>query len=294
MNLRPTGNLLYYVFKYAFRSSTWRALLLSIILLSLYYTFLYFAVDTFLNADFFIPGFVVYSLGYVIAILFYFRLNNSYYRWMDGVKSMAYLRANAESFIIKVKTYLGQHHRDFAFLIAMKKNHYRALRDSVRGFNNPKGMIRTSQEDDAMESAYHLPSRINGLMQEKINDLYESGELTRVQFLDLNRNIQKNTEHVSSAEALKNTPPPQAYIFHVRGFIIFYALMIPFGFIHELQAWMLLFLVVFFYFYAGLEIISDEVEDPFGFDENDIPVNELTELAEKRIDDITMPKPQLS
>jgi ion channel-forming bestrophin family protein len=287
MNPKPKGNLLYYVLKYAFQSSTWKALLPSLVLVSGYYALLYFIIDTFLNVDFLIPGFVVYSLGYVIAILFYFRLNNSYYRWMEGIKSMAYLRANAESFVIKAKAYLGLEHPDLKFLIVMKKNHYRALRDTVRGFNNPIGMIIPSEGYDKMESAYHLPSRINSILQDKVNDLYKKGAITKVQFLDLNRNIQKNTEHVSSAETLKGTPPPKTYIMHIRGFIIAYAAMIPFGFIHDLQIWMLMFLVVFFYFYAGLEIISDEVEDPFGFDENDIPVNELTELVEKRLDDIT-------
>ena len=62
--------------------------------------------------------------------------------------------------------------------------------------------------------------------------------------------------------------------------------MIPFGFIHEIGVWMLLFLIVFFYFYAGLEIISDIVEDPFGFDADDLPVEPLTVDLENRVDAI--------
>ena len=91
----------------------------------------------------------------------------------------------------------------------------------------------------------------------------------------------------SSAEALKTTPPPKAYIIHIRGFLLSYMFMIPFGFIHEFGAWMLLFLVVFFYFYTGLEIISDEIEDPFGFDMNDLPVEPITTDIENRIDAIS-------
>jgi putative membrane protein len=104
-----------------------------------------------------------------------------------------------------------------------------------------------------------------------------------VEFLDISRNIIKNSEHQAVCESLKDTPPPKTYIIHLRGFVLFYAGIIPFGFIHELGVWMMLFLAVFFYFYAGMEIISEEVEDPFGFDQNDLPVNELTKIAEKRI-----------
>ena len=62
--------------------------------------------------------------------------------------------------------------------------------------------------------------------------------------------------------------------------------MIPFGFIHEFEVWMLFFLLVFFFFYAGLEIVSDGVEDPFGFDADDLPVEPLTVDLENRIESI--------
>jgi putative membrane protein len=105
-----------------------------------------------------------------------------------------------------------------------------------------------------------------------------------MQFLDLNRNLIKNSELLSSAETLKTTPPPKIYIIHIRGFLLSYMFMIPFGFIHEFGVWMLLFLLVFFYFYTGLEIISEEIEDPFGFDMNDLPVEPITMDIENRID----------
>ena len=106
----------------------------------------------------------------------------------------------------------------------------------------------------------------------------------------MNRCIGKNSEQLSSAEALKGTPPPKTYIMHLRGFIISYMFMIPFGFTEEFSVWMLLFLIVFFFFYSGLEIVSDEVEDPFGFDDDDLPVEPLTLDLENRMDDINKTK----
>jgi len=273
--------------KGAFRTPTWRALLSSLVIVFVYYAFLYFLVTQYVDFDFQIPGFVVYMLGYVIAILFYFRLNNSYYRWNDGYKSLTYLRANTDTFSIKIRTYLKDYPEEIQFLASMMKNYARAMRDIVRDFQDAKGMIEP--ENGMMkkfESAYHLPSRVNTLLEERINRLYKDNKLTRVQFWDINRCIIRNSEHLSSAEALKGTPPPKTYVMHIRGFIISYMLMIPFGFIHEFEAWMLLFLLVFFYFYAGLEIVSDEVEDPFGFDADDLPVEPITIDLENRIESI--------
>lgn len=277
----------------ALRTPTWKSLGLSLFLVSAYYFLLYYAVEQHFDFDFHIPGFVIYSLGYVIAILFYFRLNNSYYRWFDGVKTLSVMRGHAESFIIKVRSYLGSDNKeDLQFLTVMAKNQYRALRDLVRGFQNPKNLLEPYPGYPGMKGAAHLATRINSLIQEKINDLYRKEQITRVQFLDLNRIVERNSEHVSTCEALQDTPPPKTYIIHLRGFLCAYAAMIPFGFLHDIEVWILLFLIIFFYFYTGLEIISDEIEDPFGFDENDIPVQHLTQLLEKRIDDLAIHPPK--
>ena len=273
--------------KGAFRTPTWRALASSLVIVFTYYAFLYILATRYVDFNFQIPGFVVYMLGYVIALLFYFRLNNSYYRWNDGYKSLAYLRANADSFSMKVRTYLEAHPEEIQFLTDMMKNYARAMRDIVRNFQDAKSMIEAQPGlIKKIENAYHLPSTVNALLEERINKLYKGNQITRVQFLDLNRCVVKNSEHLSSAEALKGTPPPKTYVMHIRGFIISYMFMIPFGFIHEFEVWMLFFLLVFFFFYAGLEIVSDGVEDPFGFDADDLPVEPLTADLENRIESI--------
>jgi ion channel-forming bestrophin family protein len=273
--------------KGSWRAPTWRALFSSLILVSVYYSFLYWLRHHIIDFEFHVPGFAVYMLGYVIALLFYFRLNNSYYRWNDGYKSLAYLRANMDAFTMKANAYLAGQREDQRYLSTMMKNFARAMRDIVRNFQDPNNMIEAERGMlEKLTNLYHLPSRINALLEERLNKLYQGNHLTRVQFLDLSRCIAKNAEHLSAAEALKGTPPPKPYIIHIRGFLISYMLMIPFGFTEEYSIWMLLFLIAFFFFYSGLEIVSEEVEDPFGFDQDDLPVEPLTTDIENRIDDI--------
>jgi putative membrane protein len=271
--------------KGAFKTPTWRVLLSSLFFVFIYYGVLYILASRFVNFDFHIPGYIVYSLGYVIAILFYFRLNNSYYRWYDGNKSLAYLKANADAFSMKSSTYLRVKPGESDYLNIMMKNFCRGVRDIVRNFQDAKAMIEAEPGMiKRLENVYHLPNQINTLLGFRINNLYQDGLITKMQFLDLNRNLIKNSELLSSAETLKTTPPPKIYIIHIRGFLLSYMFMIPFGFIHEFGVWMLLFLLVFFYFYTGLEIISEEIEDPFGFDMNDLPVEPITMDIENRID----------
>lgn len=272
--------------KGSWRAPTWKALFSSLIIVGFYYALLYWLRHYYVDFAFHIPGFAVYMLGYIIALLFYFRLNNSYYRWNDGYKSIAYLRANMDTFTMKANAYLLGFPEDQKYLGNMMKNFARSMRDIVRDFQDPHKMIEAEKGlSDKIKNLYHLPSRINALLEERLNKLYIDGKLNRMQFLDMNRCISKNSEQLSAAEALKGTPPPKPYIIHIRGFLISYMLMIPFGFTEEYSVWMLLFLIAFFFFYSGLEIVSEEVEDPFGFDPDDLPVEPLTADIENRIDD---------
>ncbi|MFZ9982410.1 MAG: bestrophin family ion channel [Cyclobacteriaceae bacterium] len=271
----------------AHRSPVIARLALSILLILGYYVLIHYIQNNITNLDFVVPGFMVYVFGYVIALLFYFRLGNSYYRWYDGLKALTYLRANAESFSMKVHGSLKGNTEQEKYLLAMMINFYRSVRDKVRGIQDsgrliPQGNLPLGE----LTALDDMPSGLNAMIEQRINSLYTEGKISWVEFLDLSRNVTRNSEHLAVCEALQNTPPPKTYIIHLRGFVLFYAGIIPFGFIHELGVWMMLFLSVFFYFYTGMEIISEEVEDPFGFDQNDLPVNDLTKLAEKRITQI--------
>jgi putative membrane protein len=283
----PQGRFYFSFIRLAHRSPVIARLGLSVLLILGYYVLIHFIQTNVTNLDFVVPGFMVYVFGYVIALLFYFRLGNSYYRWYDGLKSMTYLRANAESFSMKVRSTLNGNTEQEKYLLAMMINFYRSVRDKVRGIQDPERLIpQGNLPRNELRMLDDMPSGLNALIEERINKLYKEGKISRVEFLDLSRNITKNSEYLAVCESLKDTPPPKTYIIHLRGFVLFYAGIIPFGFIHELGVWMMLFLAVFFYFYTGMEIISEEVEDPFGFDQNDLPVNELTKMTERRITQI--------
>jgi len=273
--------------RHAFRTPTVRALALSVFLTLGYYTFLYYIFEYHYNSDFFMPDFVIYTMGYIIALLFYFRLNSSFYRWNDGAKSLAYLKANAETFLMKSRIYLGEDSEDVHFFHIMIGNHYKALRDMLRDIRKTRDLVEPEPGyNEKMAKAYVLSNRINELIQERINQLYKSGKLTRVQFWDINKIVTKNTELVAACQAIHNTPPPKSYIVHIRSFLVAYMFMIPFGFMGHYEVWMIFFLSVYFYFYTGLEIISEEIQDPFGFDVNDLPLVGITQDTLTRLEEI--------
>jgi putative membrane protein len=60
----------------------------------------------------------------------------------------------------------------------------------------------------------------------------------------------------------------------------------PFGFVTDFGYWTILVTTFIFYAFASLELIAEEIEDPFGTDANDLPTDELAGKIGKQIDDI--------
>ena len=51
---------------------------------------------------------------------------------------------------------------------------------------------------------------------------------------------------------------------------------LPFGYVLSLHYWVVSVVVFVFYILASLELIAEEIEDPFGTDANDLPTDRLS------------------
>ena len=69
-------------------------------------------------------------------------------------------------------------------------------------------------------------------------------------------------------------------------------MMLPFAFLdntdEDIKAIYIVVPIVMLVFYTmvGLELIAEEIEDPFGYDDDDLPVDELCEKVEGNIQEI--------
>lgn len=61
---------------------------------------------------------------------------------------------------------------------------------------------------------------------------------------------------------------------------------LPFGFVFQLGYYVIPIVVFIFYVLASLELIAEEIEDPFGGDENDIPTEMLAQNIQKHVAEI--------
>ncbi|MDX2191382.1 MAG: bestrophin family ion channel [Bacteroidota bacterium] len=230
-----------------------------------------------LHVDFKPPVTIFSLMGTVLGLLLVFRTNTAYDRWWSGRILLSNLTNSTRNMALKINAYLSpddiKNRKFFATMIA---NHAYAMKENLRD-----GVKFDELEDvdgaymERMKKCYHVPNEIVSIMNERITELYQKGILADPQLLELNKHTDIATDVNGSCERIRTSPVPFSYSLHLKKFIFFFTLILPFGLIHDLDFWSVPIVMVIFYALAGLEAIGEEIEDPFGLDENDLPLDKI-------------------
>ncbi|MBK0368719.1 bestrophin family protein [Flavobacterium agrisoli] len=222
-------------------------------------------------------------LGFVLSLLLVFRTNTAYDRWWEGRKLWGGLVNNSRNLALKLSVMLKDEH-DKVFFRKTIPSYASVLSKHLR--NEDTGKQLFDDVDLQIDHYKHRPNQVMKMMYSKINDLYTSQKITGDQLIVLNSELQSFTDICGACERIKNTPIPYSYSAFIKKFIFFYTMTLPFGFSLSLGYYVIPVVVFCFYAFASLELIAEEIEDPFGMDENDLPTPKMAENIKKHIEEI--------
>jgi ion channel-forming bestrophin family protein len=240
----------------------------------------YTAVFAYLENDVFhfIPlknPLAVHSLvGFVLSLLLVFRTNSSYDRWWEGRKIWGSFTNNSRNLSLKLNAMLPENHESKEVFRVLIGNYVHAVKDHLRGHINYKHLEMSVNYNEAFYVNYkHIPNRIGQAMYLEINQLYKNGLINNEQYLVLNNELVSFTDNLGACERIKNTPIPSSYNIFIKKMIFLYVFTMPIGFVLEFKYWAIPIVTLVFYAFAGIEIIAEEIEDPFGTDNNDLALD---------------------
>ena len=72
----------------------------------------------------------------------------------------------------------------------------------------------------------------------------------------------------------------------LKKFIFLYVITLPIGFVATFAWWSVPVVMLVFYILVSVELIAEEIEDPFGVDENDLPLDALCDTIEENVSEI--------
>ena len=99
-------------------------------------------------------------------------------------------------------------------------------------------------------------------------------------------NLSILTDVVGRCERIKATPIPMAYAFLLKMFVMLYVLILPLTLIHDIEWWTLPIVLLIAYVLFSIITTAEEIEDPFGHDLNDLPMDTITNNITKNIREI--------
>ena len=275
-----------------YKSDTMRQLFPLIITISLYTTIIAYLELNYMNLrdkPFVTNIFQMHNLlGFALSILLVFRTNTAYDRWWEGRKQWGALVNTCRNFAIKLNSLLDaddKDNRDFfrnaiPMYASVLKDHLQSeyTRYSLDDIEHPELKL--------IDGSRHTPNHVASSMSDRVIKLHKEGKISGEQLLFLNDNLNAFTDICGACERIKNTPIPYSYSAFIKKFIFIYVMTLPFGYVFTLHYLVIPVVAIVFYVMASMELIAEEIEDPFGTDNNDLPMDKLAKNIQKHVAEI--------
>ncbi|MCO7517495.1 bestrophin family protein [Pseudomonas guariconensis] len=219
-------------------------------------------------------------LGLSLSIFMSFRNNACYDRWWEGRKAWGRL-------IIEVRSFARE-----SLAIADERLRTELLR-SLCGFAH--ALNARLRSEDELHAARPWLSDIDAISPHNLCDgilrqvgehcarLAERQQISEWRYTLLEQRLVGLSDVQATCERIKGTPLPFPYTLLLHRTIYIFCLLLPFALAGPLGWLAPLFTTIISYTFFGLDAIGNELEDPFGRDQNDLPTDALVRTLERDV-----------
>lgn len=225
-------------------------------------------------------------LGAALSLFLGFRNNACYDRWWEARKQWGQLVVDSRSLSRQVISFIdskkpaGKELQRRIVNLTIAYNH--ALKHRLRATEPWEDLAAyiDSEELERLRQLQNPPNAILRMMGAKLGDCRHKNLMTDFLVQNLDDRITSIAGVQAACERIKNTPLPFAYMLLVQRTAYLYCLMLPFFLVTSQELLTPLFCAVVTYTFFGLDALSQELEDPFGGTENDLPLDSLSKSIE--------------
>jgi putative membrane protein len=269
-----------------------------------------------------IPTLIIQVIGMVLSLLLVFRTNTAYDRFWEGRR----LWGNVVCGIRNLTRFIWVGVREdtprdaiekrsavnllIAFAVSTKHylraeygSDYPDLRDylnhipkyntptSVEPNNTVTSSLLRQYKDGTKIRPSNLPLEISIYLTSYIHHQKVKSTIDPGQFTVMTNTLSGLVECLTGFERILRTPIPLAYSIHLAQSVWVYCLALPFQLVKDL-GWVTIPVVTITAFTMfGIQSIGEEIENPFGYDANDLPLDEFCKVVKSEVDIITSVPP---
>jgi ion channel-forming bestrophin family protein len=222
-------------------------------------------------------------VGLAIGLLLVFRTNASYDRFWEGRKLWGSIvntcrnlarashvlcdEASAREIIRWVACF------PYATMFSLRKE---------RGLGRAASRL-TDDEAAEVLNAQHAPLAVTTRISHALRAAAKKGQLDSYQHMQLDLFVAQLVDYLGACERIVRTPLPFAYVVHLRRVLLIYLCTLPLTLVNLFGWWTIVVVLLIAYVLMGIEEIGVEIEDPFGADDNDLPLGQISENIENNV-----------
>ena len=224
----------------------------------------------------------------VIGLLLVFRTNTAYERFWEGRKLWGKINSNIRNLSRQIwlgstqETELKKHILELLWVFAVSvKNKLRNQK-----IDQEVAITLDSKILSQLNQSQHLPLTVACLLQCQLQYYKTRTNLNDVAFGNLQLNLDSLISTVGGCERILKTPIPLAYSIHIKQLILLFCFCLPFQFVGILGYWSVIIVGLVSFAMMGIEEIAIEIENPFGDDGNDLPLDQICSTVRSNLDEL--------
>ena len=227
-------------------------------------------------------------IGFIIGLLLVFRTNTAYDRWWEGRKLVGALVNTSRNLALKLNAIIDEKDKSKRqYYSKMISNYCYAFKEHLRGKKNLEELKFTDDfQISNLDGINHIPNAIAKDIFTKNKNLYESKIISGNILITIDEQTRAFTDIIGGCERIKKTPIPYSYNIFIKKFIFIYTITLPVGLATTFFYWTIPISVFILYVLSSLELLAEEIEDPFGEDQNDLPIDDICKTIEENVEEI--------
>jgi ion channel-forming bestrophin family protein len=228
----------------------------------------------------------------VLGLLLVFRTNTAYERFWEGRKAWGTIVNNIRNLSRSIWVAIAEdnpiHRKEkeqtlnllVAFAVAVKL-HLRS-----QPIDEKLARLVSPMQSLKLQTANNVPLEIAFWIGDYLQAKQEQGQISLYQMSELQNILNSMVDALGACERILRTPMPLAYAIHLKQLILLYCLLLPFQVVEELKWWTAPAVALVSFTLFGIEAIGVEIENPFGTDPNDLPLDTICNTIQGNIDDL--------
>jgi ion channel-forming bestrophin family protein len=233
----------------------------------------------------------------VLGLLLVFRTNTAYERFWEGRKAWGSLVNNIRNLSRLIWVAIAEidpiHRQEKEEILQLLVAFARATKLHLRSqpVNDRLAKFVSPLQFSKLQMMSNPPLEIVFWISDYLQSKHEQGQISLYQMNELQNILNGMVDTLGACERILRTPMPLAYAIHLKQLLIIYCLLLPFQVVDELRWWTAPAVALVSFTLFGIEAIGVEIENPFGADPNDLPLDKICDTIERNIEDLIRIEP---